>query len=141
MSYSLYQFNGFGELLKYLDSQIESLQKTLEQLEQRYEAVKVRAEKMREIERVLEELMGEKLSPLNEVDYMGLKLVINARAIDELAVLEETIESQRDILDSLVNVRDAIQKLSEHLQGYDGIPILVQLVNGVPVRILLKETE
>ncbi|MCC6004148.1 MAG: hypothetical protein LM590_07390 [Thermofilum sp.] len=144
MSYNLYQFNSFDELLKYIDSQIANLQKVLSQLEQRYEAVKARAEKMRMIEKVLEDLMGEKLTTLNEIDYMGLKVVVNARAIDELSVLEETIESQRDTLESLTSVREALYKLSSALSssyGAEGIPIIVQILNGVPVRILLKETE
>lgn len=144
MSYSLYQFNGFDELLRYIDAQIANLQKVISQLEQRYEAVKARAEKMRMIEKVLEDLMGEKLTTLNEIDYMGLKVVVNARAIDELNVLEETLESQKDTLESLTSVREAIYKLSSALSSSsetEGLPIIVQMLNGIPVRILLKETE
>jgi len=81
---------------------------------------------------------------LNEIDYMGLRIVVNARTIDELNVLEETLESQRDTLESLTNVREAIYKLGSALsssQEAEGLPIIVQMLNGVPVRILLKETE
>jgi len=144
VSYSLYQFNSFDELLRYIDTQIANLQKVISQLEQRYEAVKARAEKMRMIEKVLEDLMGEKLTTLNEIDYMGLKVVVNARAIDELNVLEETLESQKDTLESLTSVREAIYKLSSALSSSsetEGLPIIVQMLNGIPVRILLKETE
>jgi DNA-binding transcriptional regulator YbjK len=144
VSYSLYQFNSFDELLRYIDAQIANLQKVISQLEQRYEAVKARAEKMRIIEKVLEDLMGEKLTTLNEIDYMGLKVVVNARAIDELNVLEETLESQKDTLESLTSVREAIYKLSSALSSSsetEGLPIIVQMLNGIPVRILLKETE
>lgn len=144
MSYSLYQFNSFDELLRYIDTQIANLQKVISQLEQRYEAVKARAEKMRMIEKVLEDLMGEKLTTLNEIDYMGLKVVVNARAVDELNVLEETLESQKDTLESLTSVREAIYKLSSALSSSsetEGLPIIVQMLNGIPVRILLKETE
>jgi DNA-binding transcriptional regulator YbjK len=144
VSYSLYQFNSFDDLLRYIDAQIANLQKVISQLEQRYEAVKARAEKMRMIEKVLEDLMGEKLTTLNEIDYMGLKVVVNARAIDELNVLEETLESQKDTLESLTSVREAIYKLSSALSSSsetEGLPIIVQMLNGIPVRILLKETE
>jgi DNA-binding transcriptional regulator YbjK len=144
VSYNLYQFNSFDELLRYIDAQIANLQKVISQLEQRYEAVKARAEKMRMIEKVLEDLMGEKLTTLNEIDYMGLKVVVNARAIDELNVLEETLESQKDTLESLTSVREAIYKLSSALSSSsetEGLPIIVQMLNGIPVRILLKETE
>ncbi|MGC9106757.1 MAG: hypothetical protein ACP5IE_00990, partial [Infirmifilum sp.] len=77
MSYNIYQFNGFDELLRYIEAQIGTLQDTLQQLEQRYESVKVRAERMKALERVLEDLIGEKLSSLNEIDFMGLKVVVN----------------------------------------------------------------
>ncbi len=143
MSYSLLQFSSFGELLKYLDSQIKSLEESVRALHQRYEVVRARAERVRELERVLEDLLGEKLPTLNEVDYMGLRIVINARAIDELTVLEETLESQREILESLLKVRELIQRLGGSLEqvGGGGFTILVQTLNGVPLRILLKEVE
>jgi len=143
MSYNLLQFNSFEELLKYLDSQIASLSESLSALQRRYESVHARAERMRALERVLEDLLGEKLPTLNEVDYMGLKVVINARAVDELAVLEETLESQRETLEALGRIREVLQRLSSSvdLTGAEGITILVQTLNGIPMRILLKEIE
>lgn len=99
---------------------------------------------MKALERVLEDLLGEKLSSLNEIDYMGLKVVINARAVDELNVLEETIESQKESLEALTRIREILYKLNSSLSSEDklsGITILVQTLNEIPVRILLKETE
>ncbi|QOJ79566.1 hypothetical protein IG193_03670 [Infirmifilum lucidum] len=144
MSYNIYQFNSFDELLRYIEAEIATIQGTLQQLEQRYEAVRVRAERMKALERVLEDLLGEKLSSLNEIDYMGLKVVVNARAVDELNVLEETIESQRESLEALSRVREILYKLGSSLSSGEeltGISIVVQTLNGIPVRILLKETE
>jgi len=144
VSYNIYQFNSFEDLLKYVEAQIASIQDTLQQLEQRYEVVRVRAERMKALERVLEDLLGEKLSSLNEIDYMGLKVVVNARAVDELNVLEETIESQRESLEALTRIREVLHKLGSSLSSGEelaGISILVQTLNGIPVRILLKETE
>jgi len=144
VSYNIYQFNSFEDLLKYVEAQIASIQDTLQQLEQRYEVVRVRAERMKALERVLEDLLGEKLSSLNEIDYMGLKVVVNARAVDELNVLEETIESQRESLEALARIREVLHKLGSSLSSGEelaGISILVQTLNGIPVRILLKETE
>ncbi|AKG38855.1 MAG: hypothetical protein ACP5II_04770 [Infirmifilum sp.] len=144
MSYNIYQFNGFDELLRYIEAQIGTLQDTLQQLEQRYESVKVRAERMKALERVLEDLIGEKLSSLNEIDFMGLKVVVNARAVDELNVLEETIESQKESLEALLRIRDILYKLNSSLSSEEklsGITILVQTLNEIPVKLLLKETE
>jgi DNA-binding transcriptional regulator YbjK len=144
VSYNIYQFNGFDELLRYIEAQIGTLQDTLQQLEQRYESVKVRAERMKALERVLEDLIGEKLSSLNEIDFMGLKVVVNARAVDELNVLEETIESQKESLEALLRIRDILYKLNSSLSSEEklsGITILVQTLNEIPVKLLLKETE
>lgn len=143
MAYNLLQFNSFEELLRYIDSQIAALQKSISALQQRYEAVRAKAERVRAIERVLEDLLGEKLPSLNEIDYMGLKLVINARAIDELTVLEEVLESQRDSLEALKSIRELLSRLESSGLASEagGFAILVETLNGIPMRILLKEVE
>ena len=83
------------------------------------------------------------MSALNEIDFMGLKVVVSARAVDELKVLEETIISLRDILSALQRVKDVINKLSSALgtSNEGDFIILVQTLNNIPVRILLKESE
>lgn len=143
MSYNILQFNSFGEFLKYLDSQIALLNESVAALQRRYESIYARAERMRALERVLEDLMGEKLPALNEIDYMGLKVVINARAVDELKILEETFESQKETLEALEKIREIVHRFSSsiNLTGTEGITIIVQTLNGIPTRILLKEVE
>lgn len=144
MSFNIYQFSSFAELLQYIDAKIGSIESTLSQLQQRYNYIKSRAEKIQRLEKVIEELVGEKISLLNEIDFMGLKVVINARAIDELNVLEETIMSQQDLLNALKRIREVIQKLNDSLtstSGLEGIMIMVQTMNDIPIRILLKESE
>ncbi len=144
MSFNIYQFSSFAELLQYIDAKIGSIESTLSQLQQRYNYIKSRAEKIQRLEKVIEELVGEKISLLNEIDFMGLKVVINARAIDELNVLEETIMSQQDLLNALKRIREVIQKLNDSLtstSGLEGITIMVQTMNDIPIRILLKESE
>lgn len=144
MSFNIYQFSSFAELLQYIDAKIGSIESTLSQLQQRYSYIKSRAEKIQRLEKVIEELVGEKISLLNEIDFMGLKVVINARAIDELNVLEETIMSQQDLLNALRRIREVIQKLNDSLastSGLEGITIMVQTMNDIPIRILLKESE
>ncbi|RKX84312.1 MAG: hypothetical protein DRP57_06155 [Spirochaetes bacterium] len=144
MSFNIYQFSSFAELLQYIDAKIGSIESALSQLQQRYNYIKSRAEKIQRLEKVIEELVGEKISLLNEIDFMGLKVVINARAIDELNVLEETIMSQQDLLNALKRIREVIQKLNDSLtstSGLEGITIMVQTMNDIPIRILLKESE
>ncbi len=144
MSSNVYYFSSFSELLNYIDGEIRTLEDNLGSLKQRYEVVKSRAEKLRKLEKALEELVGEKISTLNEVDFMGLRVVINARAIDELKVLEEAIASQEDTLSALRRVRDVLKKLHDSLEssvGTGGLTIIVQTKFNIPVRILLRESE
>ena len=144
MSSNVYYFTSFADLIRYIDGQIGSLEESLSQLKQRYNVVKARAEKLRQLEKVLEELVGEKISTLNEVDFMGLRVVINARAVDELRVLEDAIASQEDTLSALKRVRDVLKKLHDSLESSveaGGLTIIVQTRFNIPVRILLKEAE
>ncbi len=143
MSYNVYQFKSFVDLLRFIDSQIREMTNQVNTLTQRYNILKKKAERIKQLEKALEQLVGEKVSSLNEIDFMGLKVVISARAVDELKVLEETIVSLRDILSALQRVRDVISKLASALGSSNeaGFIIFVQTLNNIPVRILLKESE
>ena len=143
MSYNVYQFKSFVDLLRFIDSQIREMTNQVNTLTQRYNILKKKAERIKQLEKALEQLVGEKVGSLNEIDFMGLKVVISARAVDELKVLEETIVSLRDILSALQRVRDVISKLASALGSSNeaGFVIFVQTLNNIPVRILLKESE
>lgn len=143
MSYNVYQFKSFVELLRFIDSQINEMTNQVNTLSQRYNLLKKKAERIKKLEQALEQLVGEKVSSLNEIDFMGLKVVVSARTVDELKVLEETIVSLRDILSALQRVREVISKLASALGSSNepGFVVLVQTLNNIPIRILLKESE
>ena len=71
---------------------------------------------------------------------MGLKVVVGARVVDELAVVEEVLTSVSDTLMALQKVRDVIDQLAKSVGESSGIKILVETINGIPVRLLLRET-
>lgn len=139
----MYQFKSFVELLRFIDSQINEMTNQVNTLSQRYNLLKKKAERIKKLEQALEQLVGEKVSSLNEIDFMGLKVVVSARTVDELKVLEETIVSLRDILSALQRVREVISKLASALGSSNepGFVVLVQTLNNIPIRILLKESE
>ncbi len=125
-----------------MDSEITRINSMLTQLQHRYETVKIKAERLKKLERALEELVGEKITTLNEIDFMGLKVIVSARTLDELKVLEETILSLQDMLNAMRRVKEIVSKLSEALtEGGEGMSIMVQTMNNIPIRILLKEVE
>jgi len=145
VSYEVLQFGSLNDFLSYLDDKINEFAKKVDLLSKRYEALRARAERMRRLEQVLQELVGEKISSLNEVDFMGLKVVVGARASDELRVVEDALNSAKDVLTALRKVREILTKLASAIEkagetSEGTFIVIVQTLNHIPVRILLKET-
>ncbi|HDD33846.1 MAG TPA: hypothetical protein ENG30_01700 [Thermofilaceae archaeon] len=142
MSYDLVQFKSFDELLRYIDAEISRLKSKVESLEKRHEILKARAERVRRLEEVLSKLVGEKIRSINEIDFMGIKVVVSARALDELAVVEETLTALRDTLSALARVREIMAQLAREAgEERGGLSLMVQTLNGIPIKLLFKEGE
>ncbi|MEM1521764.1 MAG: hypothetical protein QW407_01715 [Thermofilaceae archaeon] len=142
MSYDLLTFTSVEDFLEYLDTQISQLKAKVDILEKRYAVLKGRAERVRMLEEMLSKLVGEQIKAINEVDFMGIKVVISARAVDELVVIEETLAALRDTLTALIRVRDAISRLAREAKtAGGGLSLLVQTLNGIPFKLLFKESE
>ncbi len=141
MSYSLLEFESFDQLLKYLDGRIQDLEKIHTALSQRYQELSVKAEKLKKLEEALTQLVGGEVKVIREIDFMGLKVVVGARVIDELNVVEEVLSSVSDTLTALRKVRDVVSQLAKTVSGGEELRIrlLVETINGIPVRILLRE--
>ncbi len=144
MSYNLLRFRDFNELLEYIDTTIDNLMKKYNELYQRLNVLRARAERIKKFEEALSKLMGEEITSINEIDFMGLKVVISARSVDELAVVEEVVNSLQDTITALKKVREVISELAKAVSQegeVEGLSILVETINGIPVRLLLKEGE
>jgi len=140
VSYVLEEYDGFGQLLASIDNRIKDLQQKYNALSQRQQALSVQAERIRRLEEALSKLVGSEIKSIREIDFMGLKVVVGARVVDELAVVEEVLTSVSDTLMALQKVRDVIDQLAKSVGESSGIKILVEAVNGIPVRLLLRET-
>ena len=140
MSYVLEEYDGFGQLLASIDNRIRDLQQKYNALSQRQQALSVQAERIKRLEEALSKLVGSEIKSIREIDFMGLKVVVGARVVDELAVVEEVLTSVSDTLMALQKVRDVIDQLAKSVGESSGIKILVEAVNGIPVRLLLRET-
>jgi len=140
VSYVLEEYDGFGQLLASIDNRIRDLQQKYNALSQRQQALSVQAERIRRLEEALSKLVGSEIKSIREIDFMGLKVVVGARVVDELAVVEEVLTSVSDTLMALQKVRDVIDQLAKSVGESSGIKILVEAINGIPVRLLLRET-
>lgn len=142
MSYDLLIFDGFGDLLKYLESEIVRLKGKIEELESRYEQLRLRAEKVKRLEDLLSKLVGEEIKTINEVDFKGIRVVVSARALDELTAVEEALSALRDQLSAIARVREVIVQLAKETDtSRGGLKLLVQTLNGIPIKLLFKESE
>jgi len=142
MSYDLLSFTSFTDFMEYLDNQIMQLKSKIEVLEKRYENLKSKADKVRKLETILSKLVGEQIRAINEVDFMGIRVVISARALDELTAVEETLAALKDTLAALTRVREVISSLAKETDvEKGGLSLTVQTINGIPVKLLFKESE
>ncbi len=142
MAYDLKVFRSFEELLKYLDGEIARLTDRLNKLSGYYARLKEKAEKIRQLEEAISRIVGESPPPIREIDLMGVKVVVDARAIDEMKVLEEVLTSTEDVLNAMRKARKVLEPLAKSLAtprgGFEGIDILVETLNGIPIRVLLR---
>ncbi len=142
MSYDLLSFTSFADFIEYLDNQISQIKTKIDHLEKRYDVLKSKAEKVRKLENLLSRLVGEQIRSINEVDLMGIKVVVSARALDELVVVEETLAALKDTLAALARVREVVNSLAKEAEmEKGGLSLLVQTINGIPVKLLFKESE
>lgn len=124
-----------------MDARIQDLERIRATLSQRYQELSVRAESIKKLEEALSRLIGSEIKSIREVDFMGLRVVVEARVVDELNVIEEVLSSVNDTLTALKKVREVIEQLAKTVSSEEGlrIKLIVETVNGIPVRILLKE--
>jgi|YelNatPaOPRAMG01_1025707.scaffolds.fasta_scaffold27803_4 predicted component of type VI protein secretion system len=142
MSYDLLSFTSFTDFVEYLDGQIGQLKSKIEFLEKRYETLKSKADKVRKLETILSKLVGEQIRAINEVDFMGIRVVVSARALDELVAVEETLAALKDTLAALTRVREVVSSLAKETEvEKGGLSLIVQTINGIPVKLLFKESE
>jgi acetate kinase len=142
MSYDLLSFTSFTDFVEYLDDQIGQLKSKIEFLEKRYETLKSKADKVRKLETILSKLVGEQIRAINEVDFMGIRVVVSARALDELVAVEETLAALKDTLAALTRVREVVSSLAKETEvEKGGLSLIVQTINGIPVKLLFKESE
>jgi len=139
LSLSLVAFDKPEDLLEYLSNRINELESTLKRLTEEYSKVKLRAEKLLEIEKLFNEVLGVRLSNIREMDIKGVKVVMDARPTDEVKVYEEVIASLQERIDVLRRIHEeVISPLVERLKTYENISFLVEISNDIPMRILIK---
>jgi len=139
LAMDLLTFKSLADFIKYIESLIESTRQQLSEHLRRYDEIKTRAERIRNIEEVFSKILGTKPEAVNEIDLKGLKIIIGARPTDEERVLSEVIKSLQDRLNVLMRIRKLIEPLARSLGEMSGMIIMVETMNAIPIKVLLKE--
>ncbi|RLE78221.1 MAG: hypothetical protein DRJ56_00590 [Thermoprotei archaeon] len=138
-SLHLLKFSSPDELLSYMNDKVRELEAALEAARAELGRVRTEAERLMEVERVLSEVLGVKPSEIREIDVRGVRVVMDAKATDEVAVYEEVVASLQETLDVLKRVRDeVVTPLVSRLRGLKGVRFVVEVAGVIPTKILIK---
>ena len=135
----IHVYNSLSEFLEYINNEMERTEKKIEDITQKYSDVERKAQVMMSIEETFKNMLGVEMPTMNEIDLMGVKVVVGARAIDELRVYKEVLESLKERLEALSKAKKILEPIVKSLKTSE-IGVIVETINGIPERILLKES-
>ena len=130
------EYTSFSELIKSIDTELNTLKQQLAEYLRKLEDVRAKSEQERKLKELLKSLTGEEQAGKGKVvELKDLKLLINPDAEQEASVMEEIIDRINRTIQSLQSIRKALEPLS----GIEvEAKILVVYKEGVPSTIMLK---
>lgn len=139
MALEIKTYSSIADLVKDIDDQIGVVREMLGGYLKMMEDLKEKAEKARKFEETIFKLTGKHpTTPTTEFELAGLKIVIGAKPTEELAAIEDVVRSLQDKLTALQKIRKAVEPLSTSGEEIGVASYLVQIVDGIPVKILIK---
>ncbi|MFP3178464.1 MAG: hypothetical protein RXQ96_05805 [Thermocladium sp.] len=131
-------FKSLHDFLLYLDQLINDNQRKAEAINKDLEALKGRVDKFQAIQRIIEELLEKNKEVLpTAIELTGLKIYIDPRPTDEYDILKEGLDSITDRNTVLRKIKDIVDILQTKI-GQSDTTIIVEMRNGVPVKILFR---
>jgi prefoldin subunit 5 len=112
MSVAVREFSSVNELLKFLDDEIANYRRVLGEMLKRLEELRVRAEQEKKLKSVLAKLGLPETQTQNEVALRNIRIVVNPSASQELAALEQAVESLNSRITQLIAIRKEVETLS-----------------------------
>ncbi len=130
------EYGSFGELLKAIDEQLNTLRQQLAEYLRRLEDVRAKAEQEKKLREFLKSLTGEETPPAGKVvDLKDIKLYINPSAENEANLLT-------DLIDRINRSIQALQSARKYLEPLANLDIEAKITviyrEGIPVAILIK---
>jgi len=138
MAVSLKEFDSAIEIVKALDHEITETKNALNGYLRRLEDIRTVAEKSKKIREIVSRFAGRKaVAEGAEVSISGVSLILEAKAVHELAAIEEVVRSQQEKLTALQRAREGL-KWADQIGETEGVRFLVLEKNGVPEKVLLR---
>jgi len=138
MVVNLKEYDSATEIVKTVDHEITETKNTLNGYLRRLEDIRTLAEKSKKIREIVSRFAGKKaIAESAEVSISGINLNLDAKAIHELAAIEEVVRSQQEKLVALQRTREGL-KWADQIGETEGIKFLVLEKDGVPEKILLR---
>jgi len=134
----LRSFNSVRELLSKLDEEISELNAAVRSLEAKRAELESKIARYKKFEEALKSLTGrERVVEAATVEIAGMKVLVDPRPIDEVAIIDEALPLMRDKASVLTKVRELIDTISTRLELMDS-PIMVEFQNGIPIKLVVK---
>jgi hypothetical protein len=139
MVFEIKEYSSVEELEEKLEKEISNTKTTLGEYLRRLDDVRELAQKAKKIREVVAKLTGKKAinDDLGEITVEDLKIVLDAKPIEELEALETAVKSHQERLLALQRAREGLKPLDQLGEAGD-IKYLVLENSGVPERILFK---
>ncbi|WP_440059184.1 hypothetical protein ACSU1N_05195 [Thermogladius sp. 4427co] len=135
MSTVVREFKSVGELIKFVDEQINTHRTLLADFLRRLEDVRVRAEQERKLKDLLKSLGVAEIRKSTVIDLKESKIIIDPSSEEESKVIEEVVERLNRSIQTLQSIRKSLDPLANlDIEA----KITVVLKDGVPSSILLK---
>ncbi|MEM1547081.1 MAG: hypothetical protein QXY40_08900 [Candidatus Methanomethylicia archaeon] len=141
MALEVKTYSSISDLVKDIDNQISIVREMLGGYLKMIEDLREKAEKIKKFEETILKLTGKRPTTTTaEFELAGLKIVVGARPSEELSTIEDVVRVLQDKLTALQKVRKAIEPLLTSSEEVGVASYLVQIIDGIPVKILIKMT-
>ncbi len=140
MTIEIVTYGAIQEIAENLDKKIGDTKSSLGEYLRKLDEIRKWAEKSKKIRDTVLKLSGKKNGfdeNLGEVAVGSLRIVLDANASQELAVIESAVRSHQERLLVLQKSREGLNQLDQ-LGDTGGLNFMVVENEGIPERILLK---
>jgi len=133
------EYSSTLEIAERIDKEIAEAKSALGEHLRQLDEARYAAEKLEKLHKAISKATGKKLPKENpnKLEVNGLRMILGATPLDELAAIETVVRTRQQQLLSLQKVKESLGSL-DPLSNTEGLKYLVLEKEGIPEQILLK---